>query len=131
MSVRRLPMDWPLVAIALTLSVYGIAIVYSAGQTDVLTAVARLWRSQVLGVLIMKQPKLGSGIVLVGSASALPLWAGASGPSRVRPAGPVVGHTQEFTTGICRAWLLRGLAVGSWSGAYMWEAVSGGVSNGV
>ncbi len=48
MSVRRLPMDWPLVAIALTLSVYGIAIVYSAGQTDVLTAVARLWRSQVL-----------------------------------------------------------------------------------
>src|SRR5258707_5627666 len=48
MSVRRLTMDWPLVAIALTLSVYGLAIVYSAGQTDVLTAVARLWRSQVL-----------------------------------------------------------------------------------
>lgn len=48
MSVRRLPMDWPLVGIALTLSVYGIAIVYSAGQTDVLTGVARLWRSQVL-----------------------------------------------------------------------------------
>src|SRR5258708_27485148 len=41
-------MDWQLVAIALTLSVYGIAIVYSAGQTDVLTGVARLWRSQIL-----------------------------------------------------------------------------------
>jgi rod shape determining protein RodA len=48
MLQRRFPVDWPLVLVALTLSVYGIAIVYSAGQTDVLTAVSRLWRSQFI-----------------------------------------------------------------------------------
>jgi rod shape determining protein RodA len=46
-TVRRFPIDWPLVLIALMLSAYGIAIVYSAGQTDVLTGVAKLWRSQL------------------------------------------------------------------------------------
>ena len=48
MSVRRFPIDWPLVIVALLLSVYGISIVYSAGQTDVLTGVARLWRNQLI-----------------------------------------------------------------------------------
>jgi rod shape determining protein RodA len=48
MTTRRFPIDWPLVTIALLLSMYGIAIVYSAGQTDILTAVAKLWRSQVI-----------------------------------------------------------------------------------
>jgi cell division protein FtsW (lipid II flippase) len=36
---RRFPIDWPLVIVALLLSVYGISIVYSAGQTDIPTAV--------------------------------------------------------------------------------------------
>ncbi|MEP6992018.1 MAG: FtsW/RodA/SpoVE family cell cycle protein, partial [bacterium] len=48
MSTRRFPIDWPLVAVALLLSLYGISIVYSAGQTDVVTAVAKLWRSQLV-----------------------------------------------------------------------------------
>ena len=48
MATRRFPIDWPLVAIALILSVYGISIVYSAGQTDILTGVARLWKSQLI-----------------------------------------------------------------------------------
>jgi rod shape determining protein RodA len=48
MTARRFPIDWTLVVIALLLSVYGIAIVYSAGQTDVLTGVAKLWRSQLM-----------------------------------------------------------------------------------
>lgn len=48
MAARRFPVDWPLVVVALLLSVYGIAIVYSAGQTDVLTPVARLWRNQLI-----------------------------------------------------------------------------------
>ena len=48
MSTRRFPIDWPLVIVALLLSVYGISIVYSAGQTDVLTGVARLWRNQLI-----------------------------------------------------------------------------------
>jgi rod shape determining protein RodA len=52
MTVRRFPVDWPLVITALLLSAYGISIVYSAGQTDVLTGVARLWRSQIIWFLL-------------------------------------------------------------------------------
>lgn len=44
--------DYPLVVLALLLSAFGIAMVYSAGQTDYPTAVANLWRHQLtwLGV---------------------------------------------------------------------------------
>ena len=48
MTQRRFPVDWPLVCIALALSIFGISIVYSAGQTDILTPVAKLWRSQLI-----------------------------------------------------------------------------------
>ncbi|MEO7457020.1 MAG: rod shape-determining protein RodA [Gemmatimonadaceae bacterium] len=48
MSTRRFPVDWPLVAVALALSIFGISIVYSAGQTDILTGVAKLWKSQLI-----------------------------------------------------------------------------------
>ena len=48
MATKRFPIDWPLVIVALLLSIYGIAIVYSAGQTDIPTAVARLWRTQLV-----------------------------------------------------------------------------------
>jgi rod shape determining protein RodA len=48
MATRRFPIDWPLVIVALLLSIYGIAIVYSAGQTDILTSVARLWKTQLV-----------------------------------------------------------------------------------
>ena len=40
--------DYPLVVVALLLSAYGIAMVYSAGQTDYPTAVANLWRHQLI-----------------------------------------------------------------------------------
>lgn len=40
--------DWQLVVAAILLSLYGIAIVYSAGQTDIPTYVARVWRQQLL-----------------------------------------------------------------------------------
>ncbi|MFL5618314.1 MAG: rod shape-determining protein RodA [Gemmatimonadaceae bacterium] len=48
MATKRFPIDWPLVVVALLLSIYGIAIVYSAGQTDIPTAVARLWKTQLV-----------------------------------------------------------------------------------
>ncbi|HZS59192.1 MAG TPA: rod shape-determining protein RodA [Gemmatimonadaceae bacterium] len=38
--------DYPTVLLALLLSVYGILMVYSAGQTDAQTAVSKLWRYQ-------------------------------------------------------------------------------------
>ena len=40
--------DYPLVVVALLLSAFGIAMVYSAGQTDYPTAVANLWRHQLI-----------------------------------------------------------------------------------
>ena len=49
---RRFPIDWPLVIVALLLSVYGISIVYSAGQTDIPTAVAKLWRTQTIWFML-------------------------------------------------------------------------------
>jgi rod shape determining protein RodA len=48
MATKKLPVDWPLVIVALLLSLYGISIVYSAGQTDIPTAVGRLWKTQLL-----------------------------------------------------------------------------------
>lgn len=56
MRSRSIPADWPLVVLSLTLSLFGIAMVYSAGQTDVPTFVAGIWRSQLtwfaLGVVV-------------------------------------------------------------------------------
>jgi len=46
MARTKVTVDWPLVISALLLSLYGIAIVYSAGQTDIPTYVARAWRMQ-------------------------------------------------------------------------------------
>jgi rod shape determining protein RodA len=46
-AIRRINVDVPLVATALALSVYGIAMVYSAGQTDVRTAAFRAYRLQL------------------------------------------------------------------------------------
>ena len=46
--MRRIVADYPLVITALLLSVFGVAMVYSAGQTDTPTAVARVYRSQML-----------------------------------------------------------------------------------
>ncbi|MBX9929319.1 MAG: rod shape-determining protein RodA [Gemmatimonadaceae bacterium] len=48
MRARRQVADWTLVALALALSVYGIAMVFSAGQTDAPTMVARIWRTQLM-----------------------------------------------------------------------------------
>ncbi|MBM3906673.1 MAG: rod shape-determining protein RodA [Gemmatimonadetes bacterium] len=46
--MRRRLADPTLVAIALALSLFGIAMVYSAGQTDVPTAVAKVYRQQIV-----------------------------------------------------------------------------------
>ena len=52
MSTTRRIADRPLVALAMALSVFGIAMVYSAGQTDVPTLVARLYKMQILWFVI-------------------------------------------------------------------------------
>ncbi len=52
MSSRRVLADWPLAATALLLSLYGLAMVYSAGQTDVPTVAAHAWRQQIVWLVI-------------------------------------------------------------------------------
>lgn len=53
MSLRgKVTIDWPLVISALLLSLYGIAIVYSAGQTDIPTYVAKAWKAQFVWFLL-------------------------------------------------------------------------------
>src|ERR1035437_368692 len=49
---RRLVPDFTLLALALALSIFGLAMVYSAGQTDVLTRVTTLWHRLLLWVAI-------------------------------------------------------------------------------
>ena len=48
----RVTIDWPLITVALLLSLYGIAIVYSAGQTDIRTAAGSAWRAQLVWFLL-------------------------------------------------------------------------------
>jgi len=47
MNNRRVVIDFPLVLAALLLSAYGIAVVYSAGQTDVPTVAAHAYKFQI------------------------------------------------------------------------------------
>jgi rod shape determining protein RodA len=47
MRGRVVPTEWPLVALAAALTAFGVAMVYSAGQTDVPNFVAGLWRTQI------------------------------------------------------------------------------------
>lgn len=49
--MRRIVADYPLVITALLLSMLGVAMVYSAGQTDTPTAVMKVYKSQALWLL--------------------------------------------------------------------------------
>jgi rod shape determining protein RodA len=52
MRPQRIPADWPLPALAFLLTAFGIAMVYSAGQTDVPTVASGIWRTQVVWALL-------------------------------------------------------------------------------
>lgn len=53
MARAKVTIDWPLVISALLLSAYGIAMVYSAGQTDIpIRYVANAWKSQFMWFLL-------------------------------------------------------------------------------
>jgi rod shape determining protein RodA len=52
-SRNKITVDWPLVVAALILSLYGLAVVYSAGQTDIRSAVTEFaWRRQLMWFLL-------------------------------------------------------------------------------
>jgi len=50
--MRRIVADYPLVMTAIVLSFFGVAMVYSAGQTDTPTAVSRVYKSQLVWLII-------------------------------------------------------------------------------
>jgi rod shape determining protein RodA len=52
MSLTKVRPDWPLVLTALALSIFGILMVYSAGQTEVPSYVARAWKQQTVWFVI-------------------------------------------------------------------------------
>jgi rod shape determining protein RodA len=49
---RFVPVEWPLVALALLLTSFGVMMVYSAGQTDVPNFVETLWRTQAMWAVL-------------------------------------------------------------------------------
>ena len=61
---RRAMVDVPLVGAALLLSIYGVAMVYSAGQTDVPTVAAHAYKAQIVWVVVGM-----TAAALVGRAS--------------------------------------------------------------
>jgi rod shape determining protein RodA len=52
MSLRKVTPDWPLVVTALALSIFGMLMVYSAGQTEMPSYVSRVWKQQVIWFFI-------------------------------------------------------------------------------
>ncbi|HJR67905.1 MAG TPA: rod shape-determining protein RodA [Gemmatimonadaceae bacterium] len=52
MRRRVITADLPLIGVALALSLFGIAMVYSAGQTDVPTVASRAWVSQIKWLIV-------------------------------------------------------------------------------
>lgn len=74
-----------------------------------------LWKPiLVVGVpwlLIMKQPDLGTGMVLIGIFFAMLYWSGAAWPLLVFAASPAVSLLLAFSTGLWGAWFLLLLAM--------------------
>lgn len=50
--MKRVVADYPLVLVALLLSLYGLAMVYSAGQTDVPTVATHAWVAQIRWLIV-------------------------------------------------------------------------------
>jgi rod shape determining protein RodA len=228
MRARRQVADWPLAGLALGLSAFGVAMVYSAGQTDVASFVTPLWRTQlawlvvalgaawfvsrlsprflewaalpgyllaivllaslfvigsgggtaastkswltiagvrigqpaelaklavvlmlakvlatrreaptslfelwraalVVGVpwlLIMAQPDLGTGMVLVGVFFAMLYWSGVAWPVLLLLASPAISLILAFSTGVWGAWFLVLVGLVLWYKPYITEGVS-------
>ena len=51
-AVRRSIGDYPLVTFALALSMFGVAMVYSAGETDMPSVAAGVWKKQVVWLCV-------------------------------------------------------------------------------
>jgi rod shape determining protein RodA len=52
MGLRKVSPDWPLILTALALSLFGMLMVYSAGQTEMPSFVTRVWKQQLMWFFI-------------------------------------------------------------------------------
>ena len=51
-ATRRINVDLPLIIVAVALTIFGLAIVYSAGQTDVPTQATGAWKHQIVWTVV-------------------------------------------------------------------------------
>jgi rod shape determining protein RodA len=104
---RRMLADYPLVLLALTLSVFGVLMVYSAGQTDVPTPVVNVYRSQIVW--------LGLGLLaaLVAANASVRLLEWLSWPAYL------------FSIALLLFTLVFGSGAGTAAGARSWITVAG------
>ncbi len=100
-------LDRPLAAVTLALTVYGILILYSAGQTDVPTSVAHIWQRQVAWLAISA---VGAGLVMRVSPRLLEWFA---------PAGYAAGIFLLLLT------LAIGTGAGTAASSHAWIAIGG------
>jgi len=71
MRRRLLEIDKPLVGVVAALIVFGLATLYSAGQTEVLTFVSRIWQRQ----LVWMAPGIGCGWLVFRTSPRMVEWA--------------------------------------------------------
>ncbi len=102
---RRL--DPSLTAVTLALTIYGILVLFSAGQTDVPTSVARIWERQVAWLAISV---LGAGLIMRVSPRLLEWFA---------PAGYGAGIALLLLT------LVIGTGAGTAAHSHAWIAIGG------
>src|SRR5207245_2531460 len=154
MFSRLREIDKPLISVALALAAYGLATLYSAGQTDVPTAVATIWRRQlvwlalggvgaalvfrasprelvypgvIMGipfVLVMLQPDLGSAIVFVTILFAMLFWAGTKPQLLILLASPAIGLILAFSTIAWGAWIVLLFGLLLWWRSDVWEGLA-------
>src|SRR5439155_1737013 len=132
MMSRPIVADYKLLTAAGILSVFGIAMVYSAGQTDTPTAVATVYKSQILWLLI------GVGFAYaVGRSSvrfiewmttplylfSMLFWAGVAWPLLILIASPAISLILSFSVGLWGAWFFILLALVLWYRPYLIEGI--------
>jgi rod shape determining protein RodA len=107
MSVKRVITDYALLAGALALSIFGIAMVYSAGQTDVPTAALHAWVSQSRWLI------LGLGAAYFVSRGSVRFYEWVATPAYL------------FTLVLLAATLVIGTGAGTAAGTKSWIAIGG------
>ena len=98
-----------------------------AARRQAPASLAELWTAiAVVGVpwfLIMGQPDLGTGLVLVGIFFAMLFWCGTSWQLLLFAASPAVSLVLAFSTGLWGAWFLLLLAIVVWHKPYVVDGV--------